>query len=567
MAPNDFFELFSASEALKSYDMSIEEIAAGQVDGGQDGGIDCVYIFANGDPLEEDALARRPPPDTALELHIFQCKDSESFQGTAIDKLTSTISSIFDLSRSVEDLRSTYNEQLLARAKLFRDYYSKNISSVQRLKVSIKYFSRSEHVHPALHEQEKTLRLAASRLFPGADVDFSFVQAADLLGIAQAPPQRWMELPLRDSPLVVRDLGYIALVPLEEYARFMLDENGNRRRTLFIENVREYEGQVAVNRAIADTLSRPEVAEDFWMLNNGVTIVADAARQGYKVISLRDPKIVNGLQTSIELLRYHRSRLERDDNGALDERSVLVRVVIPKSERSRDRIIVATNNQTPIPAGVLKATDQIHKNIETYLENHGLYYERQRNSYKNDGRSVDSIVTMPHLARCMVSVLLGQPHLAVKINAQRKLLTSPALYKSMFNEDIPLPTYLAALRVMSQVRDITNAENMEAYEDHYMGRRQGAKLWWLHWHLGLYLTVATLGRIPATPSELATIDLDKMRNIPPQAAIHDVRAALNEIRNRLGGKRTAYQVAKQPSSVDPVVDVAVARSGTSASSS
>jgi hypothetical protein len=231
---DDFFEVFCASETLKAYDLSLEEIQDGLVDGGGDGGIDCVYMFANGDPLEEDALGRRTPPDTSLEVHIFQCKNSESFQGTAMDRLIGTVSGIFDLSRPIEELATAYNESLVSRVKLLRTYYSKNISSISRLDVRIKYFSRSEHVHPALQEQAKTLSSTAERMFPTATINFEFVGAAELLKLAQAPPQRWIELAIKDGPLAVGSSGYVTLVSLHDYSSFMLDDSQHRRRSLFL---------------------------------------------------------------------------------------------------------------------------------------------------------------------------------------------------------------------------------------------------------------------------------------------------------------------------------------------
>ena len=99
-------------------------------------------------------------------------------------------------------------------------------------------------------------------------------------------------------------------------------------------------------------------------------------------LQLFDPKIVNGMQTSTEIhlfFKKHKERLETET------RSVLVRVIVPQSEESRDNIIYATNNQTPVSSSSLRVTEPVHYKIETYFKARGLYYDRRKNYYKNQG--------------------------------------------------------------------------------------------------------------------------------------------------------------------------------------
>jgi hypothetical protein len=67
--------------------------------------------------------------------------------------------------------------------------------------------------------------------------------------------------------------SYVALVALENHSRFLRDENDGLRRYIFGGNVRDFQGDVEVNRAIADSLG-DENAPQFWWLNSGVTILA-----------------------------------------------------------------------------------------------------------------------------------------------------------------------------------------------------------------------------------------------------------------------------------------------------
>jgi AIPR protein len=539
----DFFELYTASKLLQPYDLSIDELEAGLVGGGGDGGIDGIYTLVDGEPLENgSAVAKR---DVNVELIIFQAKESQSFSGTALDKLISTVSTVFDLGRSLSTLLKLYNERLLERVEAFRQFYSASIARISQLSVRIYYVTRSEYVHDALQAQVPTLRLAAERLFPNCSFEFSFIGATELLSLARAKRPEWLELKIAEGPLVVGEGGYIGLVELPDYSDFITDDRGNRRRLLFLDNVRDYEGSGGVNAAIAATLNG-DSPEDFWTLNNGVTLLAQAVRPAYKVLALRDPKIVNGLQTSLEIFESFRGRKIRADN-----RTVLVRVVVPVDEASRDRIIVATNSQTPIASGVLKATDPIHKDIEEFFARSGLYYERRRNAYRNEGISLSEIVTIPQLARAVTSVLLQEPHLAVKVNANSVLLNKTGLYDRIFSRDYPLQTFVTCARIVKHVEARLGAATFDDQSDEYFGRDRGPRLWWIHWHVAMYVAaVAGEGRV--TPTDLASLDFSRIQAVNIQVATQQVREVIKNLRPRTR-RRTEYQLAKQPRSTKEVL--------------
>ena len=82
-------------------------------------------------------------------------------------------------------------------------------------------------------------------------------------------------------------------------------DKGEIRNELFEGNVRDWAGDVIVNEAIRQTLETGIPEEDFWWLNNGITILASGASiQGGHVLSVETPQIVNGLQTSRCIYNY-----------------------------------------------------------------------------------------------------------------------------------------------------------------------------------------------------------------------------------------------------------------------
>ena len=127
------------------------------------------------------------------------------------------------------------------------------------------------------------------------------------------------------------------------------------------------------------------------------------------ILVLTEPAVVNGLQTSNEIYHYFQADPEKLDT---ENRNILVRIIVPESEDSRDKIILATNNQTNIPKSSLRANDPIHLQIELYLKGRGLYYDRRKNYYKNQGKKSTEIVSVSFLSQCMISLILQKPDYA-----------------------------------------------------------------------------------------------------------------------------------------------------------
>src|SRR5690606_26331250 len=98
---------------------------------------------------------------------------------------------------------------------------------------------------------------------------------------------------------------------------------------IFESNVRDFQGSTEVNAEIKKTLES-ESTPDFWWLNNGVTVLASKSSINGDVITIADPQIVNGLQTSTQIANYF-------GHGGEDaaQRSVMVKVVSSEDEVTR----------------------------------------------------------------------------------------------------------------------------------------------------------------------------------------------------------------------------------------
>ncbi len=442
----DYFEYFAAKSILVDRELSDEEIDRGVLGAGNDGGCDAVYTFFNGNLMTEDVVdTLESSRDASIELVIIQAKRETSFREDVIMKWKTIASNLFEIGTDDSQYQARYNEDVLCAFALFRNLYVKQLRNTPKLTVKFYYASFSSELHPNVVAQGSELIGEVKKLFPSPRtiVTVDFLGADQLLEAAQAQPEHHLSLPLADTPINTgahRD--FVALVQLAKYFKFITDDRGELRKSIFEANVRDYQGHNAVNQDIQDSLSNPN-GEEFWWLNNGITMLADEVEQmTNKELVLTEPSVVNGLQTSNEIYRYfktHPDELEKEN------RCVLVRIVVPENEASRDRIILATNNQTSIPKSSLRANDPIHWQIELYLKGRGLYYDRRKNYYKNQGKKSTEIVSVSFLSQCMISLLLQKPDYARA--RPSTLLTRDETYNAIYTDSPDLDAFFKAAKL------------------------------------------------------------------------------------------------------------------------
>lgn len=406
-----FFEFYSIMQKLKSYELTYEEIEAGITGESHDGGADAIYLFVNGDLVREDEdVKERYKRNVDIELIILQAKNTASFGEDPLMKFGRLSRNLLDMEFERSDFEGRYTERVLNAFELFRDTYFGLVTKKPQLKIRYIYITKGSDVHPNVKSQAADLEKEVKAMIVNSDVVVEFVGADALFRYSQERINDVYRLRVVENPMTCsHQKVFIALVNLGEYFSFITDNEGKILKHIFESNVRDYQGRTNVNSEIAFTLEN-EKKHEFWWLNNGVTIIAsDASAPGGKELVIYNPEIVNGLQTSNEVYKYYSENTEALSTEA---RNILVRIIVPESEESRDKIIKATNSQTPIPKASLRATDTIHRQIEEYLKPKGLFYDRRKNFYKNEGKKPKDIVTVSFMAQCLMSVLLQKPDFA-----------------------------------------------------------------------------------------------------------------------------------------------------------
>jgi len=449
-----FFEFFSAEHTLKKYDLSYEEIERGIKGAGLDGGCDSIFLFLNGTLITDDDFDISTfPKDKRLELFILQSKNTTTFKEDSIMKWKTISNNLLKFSNQRNDYKNRYNEDVLNSFDLFKSTYIDLMRSKSKVQLSINfiYITKGIEIHPNVNAQANELKKQIKELYPNSNVTTTveFVGADKIMSLLSVPKTEEFSLKLAEPPIAIDSKkDYIGLVNLFDYYKFITDKDGELIKHIFESNVRDYQGSVTVNYKIQETLKERN-GEDFWWFNNGVTIIASEAIQATgKELIITDPEIVNGLQTSTEIFNYFKNIKDEFHD---DKRRVLVRLIVPENDVSRDKIILATNSQTNIPNASLRTTDSIHRQIELYLKTKGLYYDRRKNYYKNMGKKPNDIISVSFLAQCLMSILIQKPDVARA--RPSSLLSDDVSYKALYLQNHNLSTYYNAAYIGKKVED------------------------------------------------------------------------------------------------------------------
>ncbi len=442
--PDEAFELFVANLVLKDFDLSDDAIASGVVDGEDDGGMDAIYLFVNGELIDEANEEVSLRKDIRLELVVIQASTHVGFRETVLNSLILTSRELFDLSLDTASVEGAYNEGVLDATAQFRRVYRRVTTRFPSLEIKYYYASPASAPGDKVERKAVELQSVVKEHFSDAECTVDFLGARDLVSLAQRRPERSYSLQVAENPISSgQGVGFVCLVNLRQFFEFIADSQGGLQVQFFEANVRDYQGSTEVNGDIRQALTQ-STGEDFWWLNNGVSIIASDAFYGGKAITIQDPEIVNGLQTSREIYDYLKSEGESGD-----DRTVLVRVIVPVDDGSRDRIIKATNWQNPMPKASLRATEAIHHDIEVHFRSRGLFYDRRKGYYRNQGERVRDIVSISYVGQAVMSIVLRRPDTARA--RPSSLLKHEGDYNAVFSPTYPIGLFYVCTEAVRRV--------------------------------------------------------------------------------------------------------------------
>ncbi|MEK6525115.1 AIPR family protein [Myroides odoratimimus] len=449
---DEIFELFSLVQITKGYDLTFESLQESIVDGGNDGGIDSIITLVDDfviDSVEDldDIIFDRKKNVTII---ISQCKNENSFKELAIDRLITSIPELFSLEKTTRDLLQRFNPNIVEKGSIARESWKKCMAAGAKLKIIFNYCANAENIeiNNIFELKVNQLKGLSEQIFIGADISYFNYSCRELLKLYQIRRDKRLQIVFKETPLSTSynddGIGYVGTVKLSNYKSFLTDEDDKIREDLFESNIRHFQGTVDVNNKIKNTIDNPS-EEDFWWLNNGITIIASNPSLVGTTLSLDNIQIVNGLQTSYSIFLHHKS----DQN---DKRSVLVKVIVNEDKKTIDHIIASTNSQNPVSAALLRATDDIQRNLEIFYGTEGYFYDRRKNYYKNQGKPASRIFSIQTTAQILESLLFDNPHSAR--SKPTSLIKDDATYNRIFSQRRDYRIYLNSCLLNKKVIEL-----------------------------------------------------------------------------------------------------------------
>ena len=233
----------------------------------------------------------------------------------------------------------------------------------------------------------------------------------------------------------------IILCTAAELSKLLVSEEGLIRKNLFDDNVRDYQGDTAINNEIYKTIETDP--ESFVLLNNGITIVCDEISSGNRKVSIKNPQVVNGCQTCNVIYEAGKHNLD------LDKVTVVAKVIATRSLDITNNIVKGTNRQNIVYDEAFEITRQFHKELEDLFnalakeKGIRLFYERRSKQYfDNPTIKPFEKINLRGILQSFISIFLNEPY---KGHRHESKLLQEYRNKIIIDTQSKYPYYIAAL--------------------------------------------------------------------------------------------------------------------------
>lgn len=400
-----------------------------RVDGYNDAGIDYIITLCNKRQFFEieDLKELLDTKNNIIDIHVIQIKDSQTLSSEVPNKFLEISNNI--LSGKNANSYRHYNQEIKDFIKLINEILAKYAT---KMKLSFHFYYFNKSSKNAL-EGAKNLDGCFEtliRIFEKIDychpATFNIYGSSDIFRVISS--SRTFEYTFKDIEKFEVEVdseknqvsALIALIPLKQYFDLItFESDGLINDKIFESNIRDFKGRSIVNEKISETLQnipnddeteKNKIKIDFWWLNNGVTITVEDLRESksQKQITITNPQIVNGLQTSYSIYNFFKNNSSQLE---LEDRKIFAKIIKIPSDRDDLvlNITVATNSQNEIRDKDIHANDEVQKRIELYFKQHGKFYQRKDKYYTNRKVLKNNIVNLNDMAKYINTIFLKDP--------------------------------------------------------------------------------------------------------------------------------------------------------------
>lgn len=417
-------------------------------------GIDTFALFINDNLITDKSEIELHQKTKRMDVRVvfIQTKRSSSFDSGDFLKFTTAVKNFFSNAPSI-----TLSEELSSCKELIDELFEpKNARLFSNRKPKCElYFATAgnrtseESVAGLIEQEEKNLHLSVPEMgsFKVRLIDADYI--IDYYNELENKHAVIIDFEKNISCGIIENVeqSFIGYLPVVEFLKLITGADGNIRKNLFYENVRDFQGQDnSVNSEISETLLDPSKIDKFLLLNNGVTIVAkEFSNIRSNEYEICDYYIVNGCQTS-NVIYKHANNIQSSSSL-----NIPIKIVHTTDNNVITSLIKSTNRQTPVPDEAFVSLEKFHKRLQEFYKRYSqdcfekLYYERRSKEFSNGFERIEKprIVNLYGQIRSFTSIILGEPQLAMSNNPTSILKEHGG---KMFQDDhIHQPYFLSSL--------------------------------------------------------------------------------------------------------------------------
>lgn len=391
-------------------DFSVEDVHIG---GGNDNGIDGLAIIVNEEIITDIDLLNQilSKRNNIFVNFIFtQSKTSDNIDSGDLLKFLEGVINFFD-SKSINN-NYNYSDLESIKNKIFEN--SSSLKENPKLYLRYAYNGiKSNDKNIIKHIENYKNKLLNLNLFENIDIDI--LDSNDIQKI-------YKEITLNVKKTIclerittlpsIKDVqeSYIGIIPLQEFFNLVCD-NDRIIKSIFYDNVRDYQGDTIVNKEITNTMLDENESKYFGLYHNGITIVAKTLKKTGENITLENFQIVNGCQTSHIIAKNFNSV----KNG-IDKMFIPVKLIATENNDVINSVIKATNRHNEVKTEAFESLKDFHKELEEFYNaknqesNIPIYYERRSKQYiYNDQIERNNIITLAEQIRTYLSMFENIP--------------------------------------------------------------------------------------------------------------------------------------------------------------
>jgi AIPR protein len=380
---------------------------------GKDGGIDGVVFVEQGG---------------YYTLMVFQCKNSLSLKANQLDKFRHDVDDLF-----VYGINKLHTELLQPKINEYQQL------SKDGFIIEIKYYfiyaganndpnyAANSNIYQAYHKPDEyeiwdveAIYQKISQLIKAQAKrkDIKFIFNPQLSNIVISDRQ--------GQGLYTYSVGNVRAanfrITADELCQLVEQElaANNTYEFLFSDNIRSFLGfKVRPNQRMKGTLTNPDAAIYFPLLNNGVTIICEkmeipaTLQNGKYILPAHNPIIVNGLQTTRVIYEVLKDSKRRGIDS-LHNVFVNVRLYETSDTEIVEKITDATNTQTPISYKDKVSNKDFNLYAKEIFANNGIAYITKRGEvFSNQlSKQLKSTIESDTLLRFWYATFYEQPETA-----------------------------------------------------------------------------------------------------------------------------------------------------------